>query len=66
MVDPYDLTIIENQTSLDGIEADENLDLDDTRGIIDNYIDAIEVDVDKKELKNYVMSLLVEAQNSGD
>ena len=40
--------------------------MDDTRGIIDNYIDAIEVAVDKKELKNYVMSLLVEAQNSGD
>ena len=66
LVDPYDLTIIEGQTNLDGIEADENLDLDDTRGIIDNYIDAIEVAVDKKELKNYVMSLLVEAQNSGD
>jgi hypothetical protein len=66
LVDPYDLTIIEGQTNLDGIEADENLDLDDTRGIIDNYIDAIDVSVDKKELKNYVMSLLVEAQNLGD
>ena len=59
-----DLTIIESLTNMDDVEIDDNLDVDDTQGIINNFVDAIEVAVNKSDLKNYMLSLLTEAQHS--
>ena len=46
----------------DAIDAD-NLDLEDTMTLLDDYIDNIHTDLDTDRLKNVVKTLYVEARN---
>jgi DNA repair exonuclease SbcCD nuclease subunit len=63
MSDPYDLTIIENQQDLTGGEIDESIEIHDTNTIISQYIDCLNVSVDKNAVKQYVQTLFLEASN---
>jgi DNA repair exonuclease SbcCD nuclease subunit len=63
MADPYDLAIIETQQDLSGGEIDESIEIQDTHTIINQYIDGLNVSVDKNDIKQYMQSLFHEASN---
>ena len=62
LVNPHDLVIVENLDEFKDGEVDENISLEDSSAIINNYIDGITTDLDKNKIKSYVQSLYNEAQ----
>ena len=62
--DLIELKIIEDFSEFedDAIDAD-NLDLEDTITLLDDYIDNIQTDLDRDKLKNVMKTLYVEARN---
>jgi len=64
LADPYDLQIIEPQEDLSGGEIDSSIELQDTSTIISQYIDGMNISVDKTAVKAYVTSLYLEAINT--
>lgn len=64
IADPYDLTIIETVEDLSGGEIDELIEIHDTNEIISQYIDGLDVSIDKNSIKQYIHSLYVEAVNN--
>ena len=59
--DPTHLTIVEDNKHLD-LEKDEDIvDAEDTITILNNYVDALEVDIDKKQLSGLLNNLYTEA-----
>ena len=65
LVNPYDLSIVESH-SMSESEVDDSLDIEDTQGIIKSYIDGITTDLNKDDLKSYMMNLYNEAIAMGD
>ena len=61
LVSPYDKTIVEGQDFTSSGGLDEELDVEDTTGIIANYITGIDTTVDKESLQSYIMGLYNEA-----
>jgi DNA repair exonuclease SbcCD nuclease subunit len=61
LVSPYDMTIVEGQDFTSSGGLDEELDVEDTPGIISNYITGIDTTVDKESLQSYIMGLYNEA-----
>lgn len=61
LVSPYDITIVEGQEFVSSGGLNEDLDVEDTPGIIENYITGIDTTVDKKALHSYIMGLYSEA-----
>lgn len=61
LVNPHDLTIIENLDEFKDGEVNENISLEDSSAIISNYIDGITTDLNKDKIKSYVQSLYNEA-----
>ena len=57
LVTPYALDIIENITVTNIMDIDKNVSIDDTRTIIEQYIDQIDTTVDKASLKKYILDL---------
>ena len=62
-VDPYDLSILETESDVSGVDVDENIEIEDTTQIISNYIDGLETNMDKSKIKSYIQGLYVEAVN---
>lgn len=62
LVNPHDLVIVENLDEFKDGEVDENISLEDSSAIINNYIDGITTDLDKNKIKSYMQSLYNEAQ----
>ena len=58
---PYQLSIIENFQDLHGVEVKENIVLENSQQIINQYIDALDTSVDKDRLKSYMAGLYTEA-----
>ncbi len=61
LVSPYDINVIEGQEHTSSGALDEDLNVEDTPGIIKNYIDGLETTVDKDNLNSYMMGLYNEA-----
>lgn len=59
----HDIKIVEDLSDYDNGEIEETIDLEDTMSVLSNYIDGIETDADKEQLKNYMRGLYTEAVN---
>jgi hypothetical protein len=44
-------------------EVADDINLEDTISVLTNYIDSVETDVDKEEIKTFMKSLYTEAVN---
>ena len=59
----YDLKVAENFSEFVGNKiADEGLEVDDTPKLMDEYIDAVETDLDKERIKVQMRELMTHAQ----
>ena len=59
----YDLKIAENFSEFIGENiADEGLEVDDTPKLMDDYIDAVDTDLDKDKIKIHMRDLMTQAQ----
>lgn len=59
----HEIKIIEDMSEFNNGEIDEEINLEDTLSVLSHYIDSIETDVDKEQVKNYMRSLYTEAVN---
>lgn len=57
----YDIKIIEDMDNLDGQEIDATIDLSNTLTVLEKYIDTVNSDVNKQQIKDYIKSLYLEA-----
>ena len=61
--DIYELKIAENFSEFIGNNiADEGLEVDDTPKLMDDYIDAVDTDLDKNKIKVHMRDLMTQAQ----
>ena len=58
-----ELKIIEDLSEFEDEAVGEDVDLEDTMSLLKDYVDGIEVSVDKEKLKSLLQSLYVEAQD---
>lgn len=58
-----DIKIIEDLSEFGDGEIGEEISLEDTLSVLTHYVDSIETDVDKDQIKNYMRSLYTEAVN---
>lgn len=66
LVSTYDFNVIDGGESAAGGTLDEELNVEDTPGIIKNYIQGLDTTVDKDNLNSYMMSLYNEALTLDD
>lgn len=59
----HDVKIIEDMSEFQNGSVDETVDLEDTLSILSNYIDSVNTDIDKENIKTFMKSLFVEAIN---
>jgi len=58
-----DIKIIEDMSEFSEGEVADDINLEDTISVLTNYIDSVETDVDKEEIKTFMKSLYTEAVN---
>jgi hypothetical protein len=58
-----ELKIIEDLSEFEDNDVGEDVDLEDTMTLLKEYVDGIELNVDKEKLKNMLQTLYVEAQD---
>jgi hypothetical protein len=58
-----DIKIIEDLSEFEDGEVGEEINLEDTLSVLSNYIDSIETDVDKEQVKTFMRTLYTEAVN---
>ena len=58
----YDVKIVEDLADTSRVELDESISLEDTMGLLHNYIDSIEIQ-SKDEVKRYLKELYTQALN---
>ena len=58
-----DIKIIEDMSEYEDGEIGEEISLEDTVSVLTHYIDSIETDVDKEQVKNFMRGLYTEAVN---
>lgn len=59
----FEIKIIEDMSEFQDGEIDENINLEDTISVLGHYIDSIQTDVDKEQVKTFMRSLYTEAIN---
>jgi DNA repair exonuclease SbcCD nuclease subunit len=59
----HEIKIIEDMSEFQDGEIGEELNLEDTVSVLTHYIDSIETDVDKEQIKTYMRTLYTEAIN---
>ena len=59
----YEIKIIEDMSEFQDGEIGEEINLEDTVSVLTHYIDSIETDVDKEQIKTYMRTLYTEAIN---
>lgn len=61
----YDLKIVETFDEFLGsnVELSDNVQIEDTSELLDNYIEKVETDLDKDKLKSFMKTIYVEALN---
>lgn len=58
---PHDVKIIETLVNDSFVEEDENIEIKDTLTLLNEYIDEVEVSVDRDKLKNIMKTLYIES-----
>jgi DNA repair exonuclease SbcCD nuclease subunit len=58
-----EIKIVEDLSEFEDGEVGEEINLEDTLSVLSNYIESIETDVDKEQVKNFMKSLYTEAVN---
>ena len=61
--DLIELKIIEDLSEFEDEAVGEDVDLEDTMTLLKDYVDGIEINLDKEKLKTLLQSLYVEAQD---
>ena len=61
--DPSEVKIVENSVDYE-TTTDEELNLEDTQELLTQYIDALDIDLDKEKMKQMMKNLYVEALHS--
>lgn len=59
----HEIKIVENMSEFEDGEVGEEINLEDTLSVLSNYIDSIETDADKEQVKTFMRSLYMEAVN---
>jgi DNA repair exonuclease SbcCD nuclease subunit len=59
----YEIKIIEDMSEFSDGEVGDDIDLEDTMDVLSNYIDSIDTDADKEQIKTFMKVLYVEALN---
>lgn len=59
----HDIKVVEDFSEFEHGEVDSEVDLEDTLDILSNYIDSLNTDVDKENIKTFMKSLYTEAVN---
>jgi DNA repair exonuclease SbcCD nuclease subunit len=59
----HEIKIVENLSEFEDGEVGEEINLEDTLSVLSNYIDSVQTDVDKEQVKTYMKSLYTEAVN---
>lgn len=59
----YEIKIIEDLSEFEDGEIGEEINLEDTLSVLAHYIDSIETDVDKEQIKTFMRTLYTEAVN---
>ena len=59
----HEIKIIEDMSEFSDGEIGEDINLEDTLSVLAHYIDSIETDVDKEQVKTYMRTLYTEAVN---
>ena len=59
----HEIKIIEDMSEFNDGEIGEEINLEDTLSVLAHYIDSIETDVDKEQVKTYMRTLYTEAVN---
>ena len=59
----HEIKIIEDMSEFTEGEVGEEINLEDTMSVLSNYIDSIETDVNKEQVKTFMRSLYTEAVN---
>jgi hypothetical protein len=59
----HEIKIIEDMTEFQDGEIGEEINLEDTLSVLSHYVDSIETDVDKEQIKTYMRTLYTEAVN---
>lgn len=66
LVQPYELSIIEADSSQMESQLDDSIEIEDTPSIIKNYIEGIDTSVQKDDLNKYMQTLYFEALTVDD
>jgi DNA repair exonuclease SbcCD nuclease subunit len=59
----HDIKVVENLSEFEDGEVSEEINLEDTLSVLANYVDSIETEVDKEQVKTYLRTLYTEAVN---
>jgi len=59
----HEIKIIEDLSEFEDGEIGEEINLEDTLSVLSNYVDSINTDVDKEQIKTYMRTLYTEAVN---
>jgi DNA repair exonuclease SbcCD nuclease subunit len=59
----HEIKIIEDMSEFSEGEIGEEINLEDTLSVLSHYVDSIETDVDKEQIKTYMRTLYTEAVN---
>ena len=59
----HEIKIVEDMSEFEDGEIGEEINLEDTLSVLSHYIDSIETDVDKEQVKTYMRTLYTEAVN---
>lgn len=60
----YEVKILEDMSEFQDGEIGEEINLEDTMDVLDHYIDSIDTDADKDQIKTFIKSLYIEAVNT--
>ena len=59
----HEIKIVEDMSEFQDGEIDETINLEDTLSVLSHYIDSVETDVDKEQVKTFMRTLYTEAVN---
>ena len=59
----HEIKIVENLSEFETGEVGEEINLEDTLNVLSNYIDSVQTDLDKEQVKTFMKSLYTEAVN---
>jgi DNA repair exonuclease SbcCD nuclease subunit len=59
----HEIKVVENMSEFEDGEIGEEINLEDTVSVLSHYIDSVETDVDKEQVKTFMKSLYTEAIN---